>query len=199
MSRRTRKRLLVAFVALGAFAAFVFFNNSSWLHGAPGGTPVLLAHRGLAQGFDRTGLTGDTCTASRMLPPEHPYLENTIASMRAAFDLGAGAVELDIQPTTDGRFAVFHDWTVDCRTEGHGVTREHSLAELQALDIGHGYTADGGETFPFRGQGHRADAVAGPGAGGLSRPPLPAQRQEQRPGGRGASGPVSRRPAGGSP
>ncbi|TKH29545.1 glycerophosphodiester phosphodiesterase, partial [Bacillus cereus] len=25
--------------------------------------------------------------------------------------------------------------------------------ELQALDIGYGYTADGGKTFPFRGQG----------------------------------------------
>jgi len=153
MNRRTRKRLLVAFVALGAFVAIVSFNNSSWLYGAPGGRPILLAHRGLAQDFDRTGLTGDTCTAARMLPPQHPYLENTIASMRAAFDLGADAVELDIQPTADGRFAVFHDWTVDCRTEGSGVTREHSLAELQALDIGHGYTADGGQTYPFRGKG----------------------------------------------
>ena len=69
MNRRTRKRLLVAFVAFGAFTAFVYFNNSSWLYGAPGGKPVLLAHRGLAQGFDWTGLTGDTCTAARMLPP----------------------------------------------------------------------------------------------------------------------------------
>ncbi len=25
--------------------------------------------------------------------------------------------------------------------------------ELQALDIGYGYTADGGKTFPFRGKG----------------------------------------------
>lgn len=153
MTRRTRKRLVFVLVGLSLFAAGVFVTNSSWLYGAPGGTPVLLAHRGLAQGFDRTGLTRDTCTAARMLPPAHHYLENTIASMRAAFDLGADAVELDIQPTTDGRFAVFHDWTVDCRTEGHGVTSEHNLAELQALDIGHGYTADGGKTFPFRGQG----------------------------------------------
>jgi glycerophosphoryl diester phosphodiesterase len=33
------------------------------------------------------------------------------------------------------------------------VTREHTLAELKALDIGYGYTADGGKTFPFRGTG----------------------------------------------
>ena len=31
--------------------------------------------------------------------------------------------------------------------------REHTLAQLKALDIGYGYTADGGKTFPFRGKG----------------------------------------------
>ena len=48
---------------------------------------------------------------------------------------------------------MLHDWTLDCRTNGTGVTREHSLAELKALDIGHGYTADGGKTYPLRGKG----------------------------------------------
>jgi glycerophosphoryl diester phosphodiesterase len=33
------------------------------------------------------------------------------------------------------------------------VTRDHSLAELKKLDIGYGYTADGGKTYPFRGKG----------------------------------------------
>ena len=62
-------------------------------------------------------------------------------------------MEFDVHPTTDGRFVVFHDWTLDCRTNGKGVTREHDLAALKALDIGYGYTADGGKTFPFRGKG----------------------------------------------
>ena len=115
--------------------------------------PFLLAHRGLAQTFPMEGITGDTCTAERIDPPEHPYLENTIASMEAAFAAGADIVEFDIHPTTDGQFAVFHDWTLDCRTNGNGVTREHSLTELKALDIGYGYTADQGKTFPFRGKG----------------------------------------------
>jgi len=48
---------------------------------------------------------------------------------------------------------VFHDWMLDCRTESKGVTREHSLAALKKLDIGYGYTADGGKSFPFRGKG----------------------------------------------
>ena len=137
-------------LALGAALLFA----GSLLNGLRGPLPegpTLLAHRGLAQAFSREDLQGDTCTAARMLPPRHGYLENTLPSMRAAFDLGADWVELDIHPTTDGHFAVFHDWTLDCRTNGTGVTREHSLAELKALDIGYGYTADGGRTFPFRG------------------------------------------------
>jgi glycerophosphoryl diester phosphodiesterase len=141
-----------AFVTL-LLAAFIYLNNTSLLAPPQPGKPVLLAHRGIAQQFDTTGLANDTCTASRMLPPTHGYLENTIASMQASFEAGADIVELDVHPTTDGRFAVFHDWTLDCRTDGHGVTRERSMAYLKGLDIGYGYTADGGKTFPFRGKG----------------------------------------------
>jgi glycerophosphoryl diester phosphodiesterase len=145
--------LKFAFVAVLAFAALCFaLNTNLFSSGAPG-RPVLLAHRGLSQTYDSTGLGNDTCTANRIHPPEHPYLENTIESMRAAFAAGADIVEFDIHPTTDGHFAVFHDWTVDCRTDGNGVTREHSLADLKKLDIGYGYTADGGKTFPFRHKG----------------------------------------------
>jgi glycerophosphoryl diester phosphodiesterase len=112
----------------------------------------LLAHRGVAQQFDREGLGPQTCTASRMLAPTHGYLENTLASIAEAFRLGADQVEIDIHPTTDGEFVVFHDWRLECRTEGSGVTRERPLAYLKSLDIGYGYTADGGATFPFRGK-----------------------------------------------
>jgi glycerophosphoryl diester phosphodiesterase len=126
-------------------------NNTG---GAPQpGRPTLLAHRGIAQRYSTEGLDDQTCTATRMLPPRHAFLENTIPSMRAAFAAGADIVEIDVHPTTDGQFAVFHDWTVDCRTDGHGVTREHSMAQLRRLDLGYGYTADGGRTFPFRGRG----------------------------------------------
>jgi glycerophosphoryl diester phosphodiesterase len=142
---------LVLLALIAALALALVLNASFW---ATAKAPMtLLAHRGLAQTYAREGLTSDTCTAARIHPPEHPYLENTIASMQAAFAAGADIVEFDIHPTTDGHFAVFHDWTLDCRTNGSGVTRAHTLAELKALDIGHGYTADGGKTFPFRGRG----------------------------------------------
>lgn len=146
-----RRGKVIGAVALLAGAA-VYLNNTSYLASPPADRPSLLAHRGLHQTYDRTGLTDETCTAARIDHPTHPHLENTIASIQAAFELGADVVELDVHPTTDGHFAVFHDWTLDCRTDGHGVTREHSLAELKALDIGYGYTADGGKTYPFRGK-----------------------------------------------
>lgn len=139
--------------AAAALAALVFLNNTNLFAPEMTGKPVLLAHRGIAQRFDPAGVTNDTCTASRILPPTHTYLENTIASMQAGFEAGADIAELDVHPTTDGQFAVFHDWTLDCRTDGHGVTREHSMADLKTLDIGYGYTADGGKTYPFRGKG----------------------------------------------
>ncbi|WP_310197145.1 glycerophosphodiester phosphodiesterase family protein [Neobacillus niacini] len=131
----------------------MFLNNSSIFTKDRDADPLLLAHRGLGQTFSMEGITGNTCTAERIHPPEHPYLENSIPSMEAAFENGADVVELDIKPTKDGQFAVFHDWTLDCRTNTEGTTKEYTMAELKQLDIGYGYTADNGQTYPFRGKG----------------------------------------------
>jgi len=146
------KKLKYAAMAIVVIAAAIYLNNTNHLALHSEGKPVLLAHRGIAQRFDERDLKNDTCTAARMLLSTHQYLENTIESMRAGYAAGADIVEFDVHPTTDGEFAVFHDWTLDCRTDGHGLTREHSMAYLKKLDIGHGYTADGGKTFPFRGK-----------------------------------------------
>ncbi len=139
---------VAAAIAVAAFGPY--FNNTNLLMAHRAGKPVLLAHRGMAQRFDERDLKNDTCTAELMLPPTHDYLENTIRSMRAGFEAGADIVEIDVHPTTDNEFAVFHDWTLDCRTNGHGVTRGHTMAELKRFDIGYGYTSDSGKTFPFR-------------------------------------------------
>lgn len=149
-----KRRYWIGLAAL-ALIAGVYAYNASWRVGPPDGGPAkLIAHRGVHQTFGRDNLDNDTCTAERIHVPEHGLLENTIPSMRAAFAAGADIVELDVHPTTDGQFAVMHDWTVDCRTQGSGETRSHSMAELRALDIGYGYTADGGQTYPFRGKGY---------------------------------------------
>lgn len=148
-----RKIGLGAVAVLIVVIGFMVINNANWFESRAPGEPELLAHRGVAQRYSTEGLTGETCTAAQMIPSNHDYLENTLASMAASIAAGADVIELDVHPTTDGQFAVFHDWTVDCRTEGKGITREQSMAYLKTLDIGHGYTADGGKTFPFRGKG----------------------------------------------
>src|SRR5690348_16462079 len=121
-----KKRWIVAGSAI-AFATLLYVNNTSWLAAKGNGHPVLLAHRGISQGYRRAAVTNDTCTARLIYPPHNPYLENTIASLAASFRAGADIAEVDVHPTTNGSFAVFHDWTLDCRTNGHGVTRRHSM------------------------------------------------------------------------
>ena len=90
-----------AFLALiAALVIALTLNASYWTsYRAP---MTLVAHRGLAQTYHREDLDNETCTATRIYPPQHPYLENTIASMQAAFDAGADIVEFDVHPTTDG-------------------------------------------------------------------------------------------------
>ncbi|WP_195696481.1 glycerophosphodiester phosphodiesterase family protein [Priestia megaterium] len=149
--RALLKRKSVWFILIG-IAVFVYINNSSLLT-KRSGQPLLLAHRGVAQTFNIKGIQNDTCTAERIYKPEHSFLENTIPSIKEAFKDGADIVELDVHITKDNQFAVFHDWTLDCRTNGTGVTRDYTMAELKKLDIGYGYTADGGKTHPFRGKG----------------------------------------------
>lgn len=129
----------------------------------------LIAHRGVYQTYHREGLSYETCTAIRIENTGHKFLENTIESIEAAFAHHAEIVELDIHPTTEvnvpDNLIVFHDWTLNCRTNAtcsngclcndhkECVTNKQSVAYLQDLDLGHGYTFDGGKTFPFRGQG----------------------------------------------
>ncbi|KAB2335614.1 glycerophosphodiester phosphodiesterase family protein [Bacillus mesophilum] len=149
MMKKWFKGLLVFSILL---ILFVYLNNSSLFAEERNGEPLLLAHRGLAQTFPMDEITAETCTAEIIYDPEHPYLENTIPSMEAAFKAEADVVELDIQLTKDGEFAVFHDWTLECRTDGSGKIRDHTMHELRQLDIGYGYTADNGKSYPFRGK-----------------------------------------------
>lgn len=141
------------FIVFAGIILAVYINNASWLRDLPKGELTLLAHRGVHQTYSKEGLSLYGCSANRIDPPQHLFLENTIESIGAAFSFGAKIVEIDIHPTTDGRFAVYHDWTIECRTNGQGATRDHSLAYLQSLDIGYGYTHDGGKSYPFRGKG----------------------------------------------
>lgn len=140
-------------MALALVLVALSFINASWLTTPPGGYIKLIAHRGTMQQLRHAALADRDCTAARIEPPFQPYLENTAPGLQQAVRLGAQMIEIDIAPTSDGRIALFHDDALDCRTDGHGLVRDHTLGELKKLDAGYGYTADGGRTFPLRGQG----------------------------------------------
>ncbi len=79
--------------------------------------------------------------------------ENTLPAFRRGTELGADALELDIQMTSDGVLVVTHDPTVDRTTNGTGPVAGFTYEELRRLDAGYRFTPDGGDTYPFRGQG----------------------------------------------
>ena len=62
--------------------------------------------------------------------------ENTLAAVRAAIEIQADMVEIDVTLTADGHVVVIHDETLDQTTGGSGKVSDFSLAELQQLDAG---------------------------------------------------------------
>jgi glycerophosphoryl diester phosphodiesterase len=61
--------------------------------------------------------------------------ENTLAGVRAALDIGADAVEIDVQASADGVPFLMHDLTVDRTTDGSGDLASLTAAQLRALDV----------------------------------------------------------------
>jgi glycerophosphoryl diester phosphodiesterase len=79
--------------------------------------------------------------------------ENTLPSFEHAVEVGADSVEFDLHCTRCGRLVVIHDDNLERTTDGEGEVEALTLEELRRFDAGHGFTPDGGQTFPFRGQG----------------------------------------------
>lgn len=63
--------------------------------------------------------------------------ENTLASIAGALELGAVAIELDVQLTRDGHVIVLHDAALDRTTSGRGDVRQMTLAEVRAVSAGY--------------------------------------------------------------
>jgi glycerophosphoryl diester phosphodiesterase len=62
--------------------------------------------------------------------------ENTVAAVRAAIDIEADMVEIDVTLSADDHVVVIHDETVDRTTDGTGEVSRFTLAEVQRLDAG---------------------------------------------------------------
>ncbi|WP_421237828.1 glycerophosphodiester phosphodiesterase [Aeromonas jandaei] len=63
--------------------------------------------------------------------------ENTLKAMAKALELGAPAIEIDVQ-AADGELWVFHDRRLERCTNGKGVLTEQSRSYLEQLDAGEG-------------------------------------------------------------
>lgn len=63
--------------------------------------------------------------------------ENTLKAMAKALELGAPAIEIDVQ-AADGELWVFHDRRLERCTNGKGVLTEQARAYLEQLDAGEG-------------------------------------------------------------
>lgn len=99
------------------------------------GRPLIMGHR------------GDSSSAP----------ENTMLAFQKAVDTGIDFLETDISMTKDDELVLFHDENPEDlkRVTGQeGRIRDLTLDEVRQLDIGYYFTLDGGQTYPFRGQGH---------------------------------------------
>lgn len=74
--------------------------------------------------------------------------ENTLAAFALARDQLADGVELDVQFTSDGELVVIHDELLDRTTSGHGLVRDHTLAQIKALDASMGNEQYPGQKVP---------------------------------------------------
>lgn len=59
-------------------------------------------------------------------------------SFRSAISAGCDLIECDVHLSSDGRLVVIHDHTLDRTTNGTGLVRDHTAAELRKLDAGEG-------------------------------------------------------------
>ena len=99
--------------------------------------PVSIAHRGCAG--------------------EAP--ENTIPAFERALLQGAGVLESDIHLSHDGVPILIHDAIVDRVTDASGSVADFSAEALQRFDAGYHFSADGGQTHPYRNRGVRIPSL----------------------------------------
>ncbi len=59
-------------------------------------------------------------------------------SFRSAIAVGCDLIECDVHLSADGRLVVIHDHSLDRTTNGTGLVRDHTAAELRRLDAGDG-------------------------------------------------------------
>src|SRR5690242_18530281 len=63
------------------------------------------------------------------------YPENTLEAYREAIKNEADYVEIDLRTTKDGELVSMHDGSVNRMTNGQGLIKDQTLADLQQLKV----------------------------------------------------------------
>lgn len=63
------------------------------------------------------------------------YPENTLEADAAAIKADADYIEIDLRTTKDGQLVSMHDGSVDRMTDGKGLIKDLTLAQLQQLQV----------------------------------------------------------------
>ncbi|MBR5261140.1 MAG: glycerophosphodiester phosphodiesterase [Oscillospiraceae bacterium] len=74
--------------------------------------------------------------------------ENTLEAFRLSMDMGADGFELDVHMSADGELVVIHDESVDRTTNGTGLVKDLTLAQLKQLDASAGMDEYRGAKIP---------------------------------------------------
>ena len=85
--------------------------------------------------------------------------EETLPAYQDAAETGVDVLEMDLHATSDGVVICMHDATVDRTTDGTGMIRDMTFDQLRELDAGYWFTTDGGQSYPYRGQGIMVPAL----------------------------------------
>lgn len=101
----------------------------------------------LGQYPENTLVQRPVVAAHRGVPSIAP--ENTMASYRKAYELGADMIETDVQRTKDGKLVIMHDSKVDRTTNGTGYVKDLTLEQIRGLDAGIKFSPEfAGEKVP---------------------------------------------------
>lgn len=101
--------------------------------------------------FLPTLLNAGEIIGHRGIPVRIP--ENTLESMRAAYEYGADVVEMDVRLSADGKAVIMHDEDVSRTTGSTGRVDAMTLAQLKSLDAA-------GAVSAFRGKGYKIPTLA---------------------------------------
>jgi glycerophosphoryl diester phosphodiesterase len=74
---------------------------------------------------------------------------NTLEAFAGSAAWGCDALEMDLRLTRDQVLVTHHDASVERLSDGQGLVRDKTLAELKALNFGYHFRDDGG-AYPYR-------------------------------------------------